>query len=192
MGHQIIDRVSGRTGMLVLLLMVLMGKTWGQQYFTKTGHVSFFSQAPMEKIEAYNQSAYVIMDAASGKVELSVLIKGFQFAKALMQDHFNENYMESHIYPKGIFKGSILNMKEVNLGKDGDYTANVSGNITMHGITRPLTTTGHIVVKGGKVTVNSKFVLTVADFNISIPKVVRDNIAKTVDVTVTAELQVLK
>lgn len=192
MGRQTINSVRAKTGIVVLLLMLLMGKASGQQYYSKTGRVSFYSQAPMEKIEAYNQSAYVVMDAASGKVELSVLIKGFQFAKALMQDHFNENYMESHIYPKGIFKGSIVNMKEVNLGKDGDYTVNVKGNITMHGVTKPLNTTGHVLVKGGKVTVNAKFDLTVADFNISIPKVVRDNIAKTVDVTVTADLQVLK
>jgi hypothetical protein len=109
------------SGIVILLFIVTAGST-GQQYYSKTGKVTFVSDAPLEKIEAHNNNGYVVFDAATGNIEWSVLIKGFQFVKALMQDHFNENYMESQKFPKGIFKGTVTNMKDVHLDKDGDYT----------------------------------------------------------------------
>ena len=79
----------------------------GQKYFTKDGKVSFYSDALMEKIEAHNTKAASVIDAENGQMEFAVLIKAFQFEKALMQEHFNENYMESSTYPKASFKGKI-------------------------------------------------------------------------------------
>jgi hypothetical protein len=160
----------------------------GQRYYTKVGRVSFLSAASIEKIEATNSNALVVLDASSGNVECSVLIKGFQFAKALMQEHFNENYMESHEYPKGIFKGTITNMQQINLAKDGIYTANLRGALTLHGVTRPLSATGRISVKGGKIAASTAFEVMVSDYNIKIPKVVRENIAEKIMVTVSTDL----
>jgi len=174
-----------------LILLFQLPALMAQKYYTKAGKIQFVSDAPLEKIEATNGNALIVLDATNGHVELSVLIKGFQFAKALMQEHFNENYMESHLYPKGLFKGSIMNMKEINLGKDGTYMAAVQGELTLHGVTKGLTTTAQITVKAGKISASSTFDITIADYNVEIPKVVKDNISKTVRVTVTTELQLM-
>ena len=177
-----------------LVLVFLLGMchfflAQGQKYYSKTGRIHFLSEAPLEKIESTNQNALVVLDITTGQMEWSVLIKGFQFQKSLMQVHFNENYMESHKYPKGIFKGTITNMADIHWKRDGSYPVQVKGELTLHGVTRPFTTSGNLVVKGGKMTATSKFEIIVADFNIEIPKVVRENIAKTVKVTVSADLQ---
>src|SRR5688572_16960713 len=135
-----------------------------QKYFSKTGSIYFLSVAPMEKIEAKNGNAYVVFDAGTGQMEWSVLIKGFKFEKALMQEHFNENYMESNEFPKGTFKGKIVNMSGVTCSKDGVYNVEVSGNLTLHGVTKSLTVPGKIIVKNGIVNASSTFELTVADY----------------------------
>jgi hypothetical protein len=186
-----IERTPMRTPFFfTFLAFILCTQTLaGQKYYTKTGRISFISQAPLEKIESSNNNSLIVLDAATGKLECSVLIKGFQFSKALMQDHFNENYMESHKYPKGLFKGTISNLNEVKLAKDGIYTATLKGEMTLHGVTKPMTTTGKFTVKGQNVAATTFFEIHVADFNIEIPKVVKDNVAETVKVTVTADLQ---
>jgi hypothetical protein len=175
----------------VVFLVVCVQTLSAQRYYTKTGRITFTSQAPLEKIESSNNNSLIVLDAATGKLECSVLIKGFQFTKALMQEHFNENYMESHKYPKGLFKGTVTNMKDIRLDKDGVYTANLKGDLTLHGVTKPLTTSGKITVKGGNVAATTSFEVVVADFNIEIPKVVKDNIAEKVKVAVSADLQLM-
>ena len=174
---------------VIINLVLLMPVVSAQKYYSKTAKVIFISEAPLEKIEGLNNSGYVVLDAGSGAVEMSVLIKGFKFEKALMQEHFNENYMESSKYPKGLFKGNITNISEINFSKDGEYTAAVKGNLTLHGVTKPLMTSAKVSVKGGTVFARSSFDITIADYNIDVPKVVRENIAKTVRVSVQADLQ---
>lgn len=179
------------TGITALLFFLpCLGQA--QQYFSKTGSITFVSEAPLEKIEGTNQNAYVVFDAATGKMEWSVLIKGFEFDKALMQEHFNENYMESTKYPKALFKGTVDNLAALDLTKDGTSTAMVSGTLTVHGISRPFSTKGIVVKKNNAMSVSSDFELLLADYNIDIPKVVRENISKTVQVKVSADLQILK
>lgn len=177
---------------VIFLTIAMMPLAHGQKYFSKTATIYFSSQAPLEKIEASNQNAMVVLDAGTAQMEWSVLIKGFLFQKALMQEHFNENYMESYKFPKGVFKGTILNLNDVDLTKDGKYKVNVSGDLTLHGVTKPLITSGMITVIGGKITASSSFDITVADYQIEIPKLVRDNIAKVVHVTVSADLMLMK
>ena len=125
-------------------------------------------------------------------MEWSVLIKGFKFVKALMQQHFNENYMDSDKYPKATFKGSILDPGSINFSKDGVYNVDASGDLTIHGVTKPFRGPGRVTIKGGTSTMSASFDVNVADFGIQVPKVVRDNIAKTVKVSLNAELQTLK
>src|SRR5690606_25912300 len=107
--------------LIVVLLIGLIAPVLNAQgkYFTKEGKISFSSDAPMEKIEAHNRKANSVIDAASGKMEWSVLIKAFQFEKALMQEHFNENYMESDKFPKAVFKGVIQQHDKIDWTKDG-------------------------------------------------------------------------
>jgi len=175
----------------LMLLALLLPVQWmtGQKYFSKTGKISFYSEASLEKIEAHNTSASTVIDIATGAVEWAVLIQGFTFEKSLMQEHFNENYMESAKYPKAKFKGQVDNLSAVQFNRDGTYTANVSGQLEMHGVTKPVTIPATVTVKGGMISAKAKFNVTLADYNISIPKLVADNISKTVRVEVTADYQ---
>lgn len=179
---------------LIMALVMIAFVPWaaGQKYYSKVGRISFVSDAPLEKIEAVNNNAMIVVDATNGAVECAVLIKGFQFAKALMQDHFNENYMESHLFPKGLYKGTITNIRDINLSRDAAYTASLKGELTLHGVTRPIVNTGQVVVKGGKISVASTFEVLVKDFEIEIPKVVRESVAEKVKVTVHSDLLLMQ
>ena len=183
-----------RKNLVITGLLLLMGLSplMAQKYFTREGKISFFSDTPIEKIEANNNSVTSVIDIESGRMEFAVLIKAFQFEKALMQDHFNENYMESNKYPKATFKGSINNLDAIDLSKDGTYQVNVNGEMTIHGVTQPVNTEGQLMVKGGEIQSSASFKIEVADYKIEIPGVVRDNIAKEVRVDVFCDYQPLK
>ena len=155
-----------------------------QKFLTRNGTLTFFSETPAENIEATNNQATSLMDAANGDIVFSALMKGFQFEKALMQEHFNEKYVESDKFPKAVFKGKITNIDEINFEKDGEYPATVSGEMTIHGTKQEVTTEGTITIKDGKVHANAEFMIVIADYGIKIPKLVQDNIAKAVKVTV--------
>ena len=175
--------------LLVFAFLLIVGSIQlnAQKYFVREGKVSFYSDAPVEKIEASNNSATSVIDAESGKMEFAVLIKAFQFEKALMQEHFNENYMESSKFPKAKFKGMITNNAEVDYTKDGTYPVTVKGDLTIHGVTQPVEVSGEISVVNGIVNAKAKFEVAVADYDIKIPAVVQDNIAKTVLIDVDIE-----
>ena len=172
---------------LAIIALIAVGLTVVNaqgKYFTRNGNIKFYSQAPMENIEANNRQVTSFIDTETGDMAFSVLMKSFEFEKALMQEHFNENYVESDKYPKSTFKGTITNLDEINFKKDGVYNTKVTGDLTLHGVTKNITTNGTIEVKNGNIIAKSKFPITVADYKISIPAVVRDNIAKEVEVTV--------
>nr|MBS0037023.1 YceI family protein [Saprospiraceae bacterium] len=177
---------------LFFAFFLLAIQTDAQIYYTRTAKVTFFSEAPMENIEAHNGTANMVIDFSKGSIESAVLIKGFKFEKALMQEHFNENYMESHKYPKSVFVGQITDYNGIDLEVNGNHEVNVKGEITIHGVTQPLTTPATIKVKDGSVQTHCKFTVEVADFDISIPGVVRDNIAKEIEVTIDANLNRLE
>ena len=160
-----------------------------QKYFTREGKISFFSEAPLEKIEAHNSSATSVLDAETGKMEFAVLIKAFQFEKALMQEHFNENYMESSTYPKATFKGAIADYDASVLQTDGNHQVTVKGSLTIHGETNEVETEALFVIKEGKIQAGAEFEVAVEDYEIKIPKVVVDNIAKIVQITVDIDYQ---
>lgn len=163
-----------------------------QKIFTKTANVSFNASSPLEPIEGTTRTASTVIDLTNGNMEFAVLVKSFLFPQALMQEHFNENYMESNKFPKATFKGKIENLKDINFTKDGTYKAKVSGNLEMHGITKPVSTTADFVIKGGKIKATSNFSVTIADYGIAIPSAVKDKIAKTAKISIVAEYQPLK
>lgn len=173
-------------------LILLAAPAFAQKYFTRDGKAKFFSDASLEKIEAVNKSATAVLDAATGKMEWKVLIKGFLFEKALMQEHFNENYLESSKYPDATFKGEITNLADVNLSKDGSYKAKVKGKMKIHGVEKDLETTGTVTVGGGSVKVHSEFFVKCSDYSIKIEAQKVSNIANEIKVTVDAELKPMK
>ena len=183
-----------RTYLTLLFCFVLaLSSAFAQdRYFTKTGQVQFFSATPMENIEANNTAASSVFDARTGKMEFAVLMKAFKFEKALMEEHFNENYVESGKFPKASFAGAITNLEAVDFKKNGTYKVNVKGNLTIHGVTKEVEAPGTITVENGKVKANSVFNVTPEDYKIEIPKLVREKIAKQVKVTVNMDYQPLK
>lgn len=176
---------------LILLGISLLGFSQ-DQFFTRNANITFFSSTPMEDIKADNYSATAVLDTKTGVVEFSVLMKSFNFKKALMQEHFNENYVESSKFPKSVFKGKVENIGAIDFSKEGKHEVNVSGEITLHGITKAISTPGTIAVSEGKIISNAVFTLKPEDFDIEIPAVVRDKIAEEMEVTVNAELEPLR
>lgn len=172
-----------RSLVFILYIMAVLPLA-AQKCYTKNGSISFFSKTAMENISADNNQVLSTLDPATGQIQFSVLIKAFHFKKSLMEEHFNENYMESEKFPKASFKGVIKDLK-ADLTKDGDYPVNVTGDMTIHGVTKTITAPGTISIKSGIVTAKSEFKIKLADYKISIPAVVKDNISETVDVTVS-------
>jgi len=176
---------------LLILCTITINVNAQGKFYSKTASMSFHAGTSLEDIDAQTNTGTVVMDAQTGKLESNVLIKAFQFKRALMQEHFNENYMESSKYPKATFKGTIKNLSDVNFSKDGTYKVKVEGTMDIHGVQKPLTTDGTITVAGKNVKVNTNFIIATADYDIKIPGVVSDKIAKEVKVTVNSELQPL-
>ncbi|MDX5348655.1 MAG: YceI family protein [Hymenobacteraceae bacterium] len=162
------------------------------RYFTKNGNISFYASTPLETVEAHNNKATSVIDITTGKMEFAVLMKAFQFEKALMQEHFNENYVESDKYPKSTFAGQITNPSAVDFKKDGTYPVKVKGNLTIHGVTKEIEAPGTVTVKNGNIKATSEFIVKPEDYNIQIPGVVREKIAKEVKVKADMDYQPLK
>lgn len=175
-----------------LALLLVVASHAQDKFYTKNGKVSLYSATSMENIEATNKSSVVLLDSKTGDMQFVVLLKGFEFRKALMQEHFNSDYVESDKYPKSEFKGQVTNNSEINYTKDGSYTAKVKGKLTLHNITKDIEATGTITIKKGNVQVNSVFNLLLPDYKISVPGSVRNNISDNIKITVDCGLEALK
>lgn len=178
--------------LLFSLIVLASLQTQAQKYFTKTGTVIFNSKSPVEKIEGVNKATACLLDTRTGTIDFIVQIKSFVFDKQLMQEHFNENYLESDKFPKANFKGVISNLSAINFAKDGDNNAEVAGKMTMHGVTKDVKFAGKISVKGGKITITSTPILLLADYKIAIPNAVKDKVSKDVKITVNTTLDLMK
>jgi len=177
---------------LIIAVLMLGNIAFAQKSITKTGSVSFFSTSPMENIEAHNKQVNAALDVATGDFVFKILIKSFEFEKALMQEHFNENYMESDKYPNATFQGKVTNLSSIDFTKNGEYDVEVQGKLTIHGVTKDVTEKGKFIVKDGTVQGLSKFNVKVADYDIKIPKAVVNNIAEAIEVTVDVKMNPLK
>jgi polyisoprenoid-binding protein YceI len=172
--------------LLISLLALAFNQVSAQKVFTKNGKISFFSKTDMEDISADNNQVMSVLNTQTGDLQFSVLIKSFKFEKALMEEHFNENYMESNKFPKASFKGALDDKSKVDFGKDGNYKVTISGDLTIHGVTKKVTSVpGTILVKEGKPTGSSKFNVKLADYEIAVPSVVKKNISETIEITVS-------
>lgn len=164
------------------------------KFFTKTGKVQFdatTSKSP-EKVVGINKTAVAVLDKNSGAIQFSVLLKGFEFEQALMEEHFNENYVESHKYPKTEFRGIIVNNKSVNYQKDGSYPVKVKGKMSLHGVVLDHETDGTLSVKAGKIELKSNIELVLTDYKIDIPGLVADKLSKTAKISIYCLLEPLK
>lgn len=165
-----------------------------QRLFTRDAKVTFdaTSKGSPERINGLNKSGTLVVDIATGRVESAVLVSNFLFDKALMQEHFNENYMESSKYPKATFKGKIDDPSKVNFKQDGTYTPMLSGDLTVHGVTKQVKVPATIEVKGGKATAKTAFNIPLAEYGIDIPSVVADKVAKEAKISIESSLETMK
>jgi hypothetical protein len=170
------------------LLLLSTQLAMGQKFITRTGHIHFYSHTPVEDIEADNHQVTSLLDAGTGNFVFAVLMKSFQFEKALMQEHFNEKYVESDQYPKAEFKGKVANLSEVNFDADGSYPVTVAGDLTLHGVTKPIEAKGVLTIKDGRLAATSTFPIVLADYDIDVPGVVREKISESIETTVTLAL----
>ena len=172
-----------------IIILALMVPLFGKDiYFTRSGTVSFFSSTPIEDIKAINEQTTCVLDLETGDVSFRIPIRGFIFKNGLMQEHFNENYLESDTYPNASFTGSIEGWKDIIL-TEKFQPVSLKGTMTIHGISKDISEPGNILMKGNRVIGSATFKITVADYEIEIPKILRDNIAKVVDVTVDISLK---
>ncbi len=176
----------------LLVAMTPLALSAQERFATRNGHITFYSSTPVEDIEAHNRKVTSVWDASTGAIEFAVLIKAFEFEKALMQEHFNENYMESNTHPKANFKGKMTGITADEVKTAGTYVVTVSGDLTIHGVTKNVSIPGSVVVgPSGVVKASSEFIVKPEDHNIAIPGVVRKNIAETIKVTVDLSLDPL-
>lgn len=169
---------------LIFTLALFVLSANAQKYMTKNGYIGFFSHTPMEDIKGDNNQVAGVIDIATGDMVFQALVKSFHFDRALMEEHFNENYMESEKFPKASFKGKITNLSAVNFSKNGTYEVTVEGDLTIHNVTNKVTNKGTIEIITGGINASSKFKIVPEDYKIEIPGVVREKISKDLEVTV--------
>lgn len=169
------------TAALIISLNIAL---WGQEkYFTRTGKISFSGKSTFSKIDAENKTVIAALDIKTGSLQFSILVRGFEFKKELMEKHFNEKYMESDKFPKGEFKGELSNNASVKYTTEGIYPVTAKGKLTIHGETKDVEASGTVTIKAGKPVLNSTFTLLITDYKINA------NMNNTVTITVDCSLE---
>ena len=166
---------------LILFVFLSAHQLYSQEkYLEKDGYISFFSHSLVEDIKADNNQVLSIIDTETGEIAIQLLMRSFLFKKALMQQHFNESYVESHKYPKAIFKGTILNYKDLN---NENKETEIKGTLSVHGKDKEISVRAKFEINKDLIKISGNFMVEVAHFDIKIPTVVRNNIAKIIKVT---------
>jgi len=178
-----------KKSILLLSITLIAFTAFSQRYLTKNGHIKFYSETPVETIEAHNRQVNSALDIETGDFVFKVLMKSFEFEKALMQEHFNENYVESDKFPNAMFKGKVVNTEDVDFSVNGKYNVVVEGDLTIHGVTNKISEKGTFTVTGENIEGQAEFVLKPEDYKIKIPKTVINNIAEEIEVTVDVTLE---
>jgi hypothetical protein len=168
---------------LLLIAFILGGYhfSYSQKYTSEKGQVSFFSDAAIEDIEAVNNVVGSLFNVATGDLVFIMKIRDFVFHKSLMREHFNEKYMESEKFPKSTFTGKVIGFKP---GGSGEQKVRAQGKLTIHGVTRDIDVPGTVEDNNGKLVMKSKFMVKLADYNITIPQLIWQNIAEQVEVRI--------
>jgi polyisoprenoid-binding protein YceI len=182
------NKKNMKTKVLTAAFIFLAFTLNAQKFMTKNGYIGFFSHTPLEDVKADNNQVASILDASTGEIVFQVLMKSFKFEKALMEEHFNENYVESDKFPKSTFKGKIGNLSDVSFTKTGTYKITVNGELFMHGVTQNISAPGEIEITGDGINGHSQFIIKPEDYKVEIPAVVRENIAKEITVTVDVKM----
>ena len=166
------------------IFVISFNSGYSQVYFTKNGHISFFSKTILENINADNNQIISVLNTQTGLLQFSLLNNAFHFPKAKMEEDFNEDYMESSKYPKSTFKGIIENIDNIDFSKDGTWNVQATGDLMIHGVTKNVTVPGQINIKNGTIAAKAAFKILLKDYNIKIPSIVSNKISESIDVMV--------
>jgi len=169
---------------IILINLGAIGIQAQDKFLTRSGSVEFFSTTPVEDIKATNNQVSSILKTSTQEIVFNVLMRSFSFKKALMEEHFNEKYVESEIYPSAKFKGKIVD--EIDFSQDGEYeNVEVKGTMIFHGVEKEITVNGNIIVDTEKenISCSSKFIINPEDYKIEIPSLVRDKISNSIEIT---------
>lgn len=162
------------------------------KWIARSGQATIFSHTIAEDISAANNNVTGLINSSTGDVSISVPVQGFQFEKAMMQEHFNQpNFMDSKQFPKILLKGKISNLSAINFTKDGTYDAVVTGDLTIRGVTKPVTEKAHVTIKNGEVSVHCKFLVKdIGSYGVGKPSgKKKDNVANDIEVNYTAKYE---
>lgn len=177
-------RVLASLSIAVLFCAFSLNLSAQKLFFTQNGKISFFSTTPVEDIQAENAKVNSVLNAETGALSFKLPVSKFEFPNKLMQEHFNENYLETEKYPTSEFKGRIMDFKSLDLSKPGVYNVSVTGELTIHGVTRTVTERGTLeVLPDGQIRAKAKFPVALKDYKIKIPSIVVSNIAEVVEVS---------
>lgn len=164
-------------------LLLISAITFAQEkMITKNGKITFEASVPaFEEVKAKNEGVTCVLNPKTGEIASLALIKGFRFKVALMEEHFNENYIESDKYPKSTFKGNIQNFDPAVLTATAkDYT--IKGKLELHGKTKDITANAKIRKTDTGIEIISSFNVNADDFAIEIPSVVKSKVSNKVSV----------
>jgi len=172
---------------LIALSISSFSEIAAQQYISRNVNVSFFSETLIENINAENNQSSSVFDISNGGIAFQVPIRAFHFDRALMEEHFNENYLETESYPNATFRGEIENwIDDFADGITHDIIA--LGILTIHGVEKEISASGTILFKNNSWIITSDFTVDAEDYDIKIPRIVRDNIAKSIEIKIQASL----
>lgn len=175
--------------LLLIAIVFLSIQVQAQKYFTRTGLVRFFSEAPLENIEASNNQASCIVDIETGELVSKILLKAFEFDKALMQEHFNENYVESDKYPQAVLKAKVEDIEALDLDSHLEQKVALTGELTIKDVSRKVRIEGKLKNNNEMISASAYFIIRPEDYNIAIPRAVRNNIAQEIEVSVIFNLE---
>jgi polyisoprenoid-binding protein YceI len=159
-----------KKAILVIALAIVAGASFGQKKSTTSAVITFDATTPSDKLpKAENKTAIAALDTRKGTVAFEAIIKNFSFENPMMQEHFNsDKWLNSETFTTAKFKGNITNLSEISFSKDGAYTANVEGDLTIHGVTQKVNTTVAIVVAGASIKTSSSFSIKLEDYKIDV------------------------
>jgi polyisoprenoid-binding protein YceI len=164
-----------------VLFLVVALSTSAQKYVTEKSVITFFSDATIENIAAKNEKANSMFNTETSEIAFSVPIREFQFDKKLMQQHFNEKYMESDKFPKSTFSGKMIGFNNTSTGIQ---QVQAEGKLTIHGVTMMVNIPGTAEIQASKILLKSKFIVKLEDYKIKVPQILWQNIAEQIEVTV--------
>ena len=181
-----------KKSILFLTLAIAASVSFAQKKkITSSATISFDATTKLDALpKGDNKTVIGSIDTKKGGVAFEAIVKSFSFANPKMQEHFNSaGWMDSDKFPKASFKGKITNLADIKFTTDGTYSATVSGDLTIHGVTKPVTTKASIVVSGTTITTTTDFAIALADYGVNGPAIGAGKVATDPKITVVAEFK---